>query len=454
MPISAESQPRISRQDRKKLISSKAQPGASVSLLTGGSDRPYVFGLTTSLISNGVTLDLIGSDELNLPEFRREARIAFLNLRGSSDPRASRTAKIARILGYYTRLIRYAARAKPEVFHILWNNRFETFDRTILMLYYKSLQKKIILTVHNVNMRKRDASDTFLNRLTLRIQYRLCDHLFVHTQKMKTDLINDFGVRDQRITVIPFGVNDSLPNTHLTSIDAKQRLGISANQRVILFFGRITPYKGLDYLISAFQKLSREQNKYCLIIAGRVERCEANWRDIRSKLDEEVRKGNVVIRDSFIPDDEVETYFKAGDVLVLPYRDIYQSGVLFTGQRFGIPVLAADVGSFSEEIIEGRTGFLFQPEDPNDLARAIEQYFESDLYAALPRRREEISANAANHHSWDIVGNITRNLYSTLKKAHSQVRSTKDALGATAPTGTSGPSRTLDEPALTSKTNR
>ena len=98
----------------------------------------------------------------------------------------------------------------------------------------------------------------------------------------------------------------------------------------------------------------------------------------------------MLLRAEFIPDDETETYFKAADVLVLPYRHIYQSGVLFLGHSFGLPVLAADVGSLKDDIVEGKTGFVFRPEDPDDLARVIEQYFASDLYADLNNRRKEI----------------------------------------------------------------
>jgi glycosyltransferase involved in cell wall biosynthesis len=121
-----------------------------------------------------------------------------------------------------------------------------------------------------------------------------------------------------------------------------------------------------------------------------------------------------LIEDKFIPDDEAEIYFKAADVLVLPYRDIYQSGVLFTGQRFGIPVLAADVGSFGEDIVEAKTGFLFRPGDTSDLARTIERYFQSDLYKGLERHREDISACATVRHSWDSMSKASIEIYSRL----------------------------------------
>ena len=98
----------------------------AVGLLTGGGDRPYVFGLATSLMSQGAALDVIGSDDLDFPEFHGKLGVNFLNLRGSQRPDANFVGKVSRVLLYYARLIRYAATAKPGVFHILWNNKFES----------------------------------------------------------------------------------------------------------------------------------------------------------------------------------------------------------------------------------------------------------------------------------------------------------------------------------------
>ncbi len=386
----------------------------AVALLTGGSDRPYVFGLATSLMSKGVALDLIGSDELNCPEFHRQPGVTFLKLRGDQRPDVSFIRKLSRVSMYYAKLIRYAATAKPRIFHILWNNRFESFDRTLLMLYYKLLGKRIVLTAHNVNAGRRDSKDTPLNRLTLGIQYRFADHLFVHTEKMKRELIEEFGVQGSRVTVIPFGINNAVPNTGLTPGDAKQRLRIREGDRTILFFGRITPYKGLEYLIGAFQRILARREDYRLIIAGRPDNCERYWQTIRESIREDTESGRVLLRADFIPDDETEVYFKAADVLVLPYKDIYQSGVLFLGHSFGLPVLAADVGSLRDEIVDGKTGFVFRPEDAADLARAIEQYFASDLYTDLNSRRQKIRNYATARHSWDVVGQMTTGVYAGL----------------------------------------
>ena len=385
-----------------------------VALLTGGADKPYAFGLAKALMSKGAALDLIGNDELDCPDLRGKPGINFLNLRGNQRPEANVLSKVFRVLMYYARLIRYAATAKPRIFHILWNNKFEIFDRTLLMLYYKVLGKRIALTLHNVNAGKRDSNDTFVNQLTLGIQYRFADHIFVHTEKMKCELIEEFRERGVRITVIPFGINNAVPNTRLTPAEARQRLGIQDRKKTILFFGNIAPYKGLEYLIAAFRQTLAWRDDYRLIVAGRPKNCERYWTATREAMSEDVRSGRILLRAEFIPDDQAELYFKAADVFVLPYRHIYQSGVLFLGYSFGLPVLAADVGSLKDEIVEGKTGFVFRPEGPVDLANAIDRYFASDLYRELKGRRQEIRDYAAEGHSWEVVSQITLSVYAGL----------------------------------------
>ena len=95
----------------------------------------------------------------------------------------------------------------------------------------------------------------------------------------------------------------------------------------------------------------------------------------------------VIERIEYIPDEETELYFKAADVLILPYTHVFQSGVLFLGYSFGLPAIAADVGTLKEEIIEGQTGFVFKPQDSSDLASKIDKYFKSELFRNLESRR-------------------------------------------------------------------
>jgi glycosyltransferase involved in cell wall biosynthesis len=386
-----------------------------VALLTGGIDRPYAFGLTRALASKGIKLDVIAGRELECTEICGLPEVTFLALHVDKRKASGVVERVLRNLSVYGRIVRYAAGAKPRIFHILWNCRLQLFDRTVLMLYYKMLGKKIVLTAHNVNIAVRDANDSLINRLSLKIQYRLCDHIFVHTDKMKADLVAGFGVKDQAVTVIPFGINNSVPDTGVTAEEAKRQLGLEKSEKVILFFGRIRPYKGLEHLVEAFRSLAEEDRSYRLIIAGEPKKEAVDyWHGIERTI-EGNRISDCVIREArFIRDDETELYFKAADVLVLPYVDVFQSGVLFLAYNFGLPVVATDVGSLRGDIIEGETGYVCRAGDPSALVQCLTRYFDSELFAGLPRRRSGIKAFAEERNSWSTVSEQTCAVYERL----------------------------------------
>jgi glycosyltransferase involved in cell wall biosynthesis len=387
---------------------------SEIAVLTGGGDRPYALGLASTLIAEGISFDFIASDDLESLELRASPLVRFLNLRGDSRANASLMRKMVRVARYYWRLLRYAATAEPRVFHILWNNKLEYLDRTVLLAYYRLLGKRLVHTVHNVNVRQRDGKDGILNQLTLRAQYALVDYLFVHTEQMKRELHTGFGVPTEKIGVIPFGINSTVPDTALTPAEARQRLGIPLSQKVILFFGNIAPYKGLEYLVDAIG-LGGERLADCrLLIAGRLKCPPSYWADIQRRIADLGLAARVTQRVEFVPDEETEIYFKAADVLALPYTYVFQSGVLFLGYNFGLPVIAADVGSLKDDVLEGETGFVCPPQDPAALARTIQRYFESDLYRTLPLRRPQIRQFARERYSWDIVGLRTKRVYETL----------------------------------------
>jgi glycosyltransferase involved in cell wall biosynthesis len=389
-------------------------PVLSVALLTGGGDKPYALGLAAALTSQGIFVDFIGSDDLSVPDVLNDPRVNFLNLRGNQRPDASPFSKARRVLKYYIQLISYAATAQPKLFHILWNNKFELFDRTLLMLYYRMLGKKIILTVHNVNARKRDSNDSSLNRLSLRLQYNFCHHIFVHTERMSSELVSDFRIPNSKVSVIPFGINNTVPNTALSTEEAKQQTGVSSGDKALLFFGNIAPYKGLEYLISAFSALLSKDRRYRLIIVGRPKGSENYWTQIQQAIARSVIRDRIIKRIEYIPDELTELYFKAADVLILPYAHVFQSGVLFLAYSFGLPAIAADVGTLKEEIVEGETGLVFKPRDSVDLARKIDKYFNSELFGNLEARRLEIKKYANQRYSWKKVAAITTAVYSNL----------------------------------------
>jgi glycosyltransferase involved in cell wall biosynthesis len=224
--------------------------------------------------------------------------------------------------------------------------------------------------------------------------------------------VEAFGVPKTSVSVIRMPINDAVPSTALTSEDARQRLGIRPGEKAILFFGNIAAYKGLEYLIAAFERIVADDGDYRLIVAGRAKKATDPYVvDILEQLNRKIVRERTVLRMEFIPDEDLELYLKAADVTVLPYTRIFQSGVLFLAYRFGLPVIASDVGLLREDVVEGETGFICKPEDPLDLAKTIERYFASSLYRDLASRRGQIRKYIQERHSWDAVCETTRSVY-------------------------------------------
>jgi glycosyltransferase involved in cell wall biosynthesis len=381
-----------------------------VALLTGGQDAHYVRGLLRELAARGVQVALIGSDDLADAEDVRNGQVEFHNLVGSLDPQDGLMAKAWRVLSYYGRLLAFAARTDARLFHILWFRRFPLGERMLLSAYFKLLGKKLAFTAHNVDDQARDGRrGSFSNRLSLAFLYRAVDHIFVHTRQMKLEMVEEFGVAEQKVTVVPFGMNDVIPAARASRPGAKQQLGLSPDEKVLLFFGNIAPYKGVEDLLRALANLVHQDGRFTLILAGRVKdrNCEGYWKQLERliadlQLSEYIRKE---IR--YLPDGDVGLLFRASDVTVLPYRRVYQSGVLALSYAQGVPVIAADVGSLKEDVVEGETGLVFKAGDVLDLTGKIRGYFATDLFKDLETRRRRIREYAAERFSWTRNAELT-----------------------------------------------
>ena len=388
-----------------------------VALLTAGKDQHYALGLLGALQGKPVHIEFIGSDVMATSGVVRTGHLDFYNLVGNQDADTSISQKVLRVLKYYARLIIYAARTDAKLFHILWFRKFPYVERTLLNVYFKTLGKKLVFTAHNVDDQARNGKSSLANKLSLRFLYNIVDHILVHTPKMKLQLIKEFGIVEKKITVVPHGINDVIPEASLTRLEAKQQLGFDPNEKIMLFFGNIAPYKGLEDLIRALAALI-EEDRFRLVIAGPVKDkdCEGYWRELEKMIDE-LRLSDYVQKEvRFIPDENVGVFFKASDVSVLPYKRIYQSGVLLLSYRQGLPVIAADVGSLREDIVEGQTGWIFRAGDPVDLAAKIRTYFASDLFRDLESNGQRIREYGDNRFSWEKNVDSTFAVYQTLLK--------------------------------------
>ena len=387
-----------------------------ISLLTGG-EKHYQLGLLSGLIGREIKIDLIGNNEIEIygKDLLNQPNITFYNLRGETNINASVIRKIHRILRYYIKLIIYTIKTDSGLFHIQWENKFLFFDRTILLLFYKTLKKKIIITAHNIDINKRNDKKLLLGWISLWIMYHLSNHIIVHTDLMKNELIKDFGLSQQKITVISHGINNRIPIINMSSRQAKEKLELSENNKILLFFGAIEKYKGIDILLYSLKMLIEKDSSYMLLISGSPWNNTKYLTEINQLIKSLKLEKHIIKRYNFIPDDEIEKYFMAADCLILPYRQIYQSGVVFISFFFGLPIIASEVGSFKEVIDNKINGLTYYPNEPKYLFDKVSSYFCSNMYLEINNNRKIIKDSMQKKYSWKEIGMKTIEVYKNTK---------------------------------------
>lgn len=387
----------------------------NISVLNGTGQVDYMYGLVSGLACNqNDSIDVLDVD-LTQELFTDFKNVNYIPVFKYSPRSASVAVKTINILRYYLLQLWFLVSHKPRIIHFQWLDRHIIVDRIILPSIAKLFGHKVILTVHNINAGKRDNRDTRLNRLTLRILYRLSNKLIVHTPQSKTELLSEFPVPESKIAVIKHGMNNRVARKGITTAQARLHFGLDKEDKVILFFGNIDYYKGLDILIDSLLILNTNFNcNVKVLIAGNSKSPEYTAQMLEKASDPRLNRC-IDARIMYIPDEDVELYFMASDCIVLPYRNIYQSGVIFMAYTFGLPLIVTDIGNFRNDMIQGKTGFLVKPEDPADLAKVIANYFETDLYTGLDKTREEIQNWAWQNYSWEVIGSKTRELYLSIR---------------------------------------
>lgn len=178
----------------------------------------------------------------------------------------------------------------------------------------------------------------------------------------------------------------------VTRREARGRLGLPENGSIMLFFGYIRKYKGLDYLLDAFPGAAARVPGLELLIVG-------EFYEPRKKYDRRIASLGISkavrIIDRYVDNDEVETFFRAADLVVLPYVSATQSGIARIAAAFDAPVLSTRVGGLAEEFEEGRNGLLVPPADSAALSSGIVEFFESDGFGLQEGAGEKAESRIA-----------------------------------------------------------
>jgi glycosyltransferase involved in cell wall biosynthesis len=357
-------------------------------ILPNGFEPNYTLGFVKGLAANGVELLVVSCDTTE-PRLRA-AGIPQVNLRGSSSETRPPWEKVRNVLTYYVRTLLLLLRERNGTVHFtgLLDNRRIFLDLLFLHIPAALTAKRYVYTVHNVLPHGCTGSRFF--QAIYRFVYSLPDVLLVHTRGSRAQLLEQFEVPERKLRLSSIGLNEEMALTKLTRSEARTRLGFGEAEKLILYFGKIDEYKGLDLLIEAFNELPLRDSR--LVVAGSFGEGAAFRERILRAIATSPRRADIHFNEGFIPNEQGEVFFKACDVLCLPYRNIYQSGLIFLGARFGIPIIATDVGSL-RDFVEGELGIVTRTNDVRGICQALQEFFAApDLF-----RRAEITAKGQKY---------------------------------------------------------
>jgi glycosyltransferase involved in cell wall biosynthesis len=359
---------------------------------------PYDHALASALGELGVEVELLTSRFPYGPApqprgyARRELFYRHAHAASAAGPR-SRAQLALKLAEHVPGML--AARAiaeRADVAHYQWLP-VQPLDAHLLPRRRRRSRPALLITAHDVMPREPRPGQ-------LRAQARLYDRfdaIVVHSRHGRDRLVDELHVDPDRVHAIPHGAF-----AHLAHAPASAP-PFETDAPVVLFFGLLRPYKGLDVLLAAWRQLGRQRPAGAeLWIAGMA----------RMSLDElDVHQDGVRVVPSFITDDRLPAYFGRADLVVLPYREIDQSGVLFTALAFGKPLLLSDVGGFPEVAATGAAR-TFPSGDADALAAALAQ-----LLSDEPLRNElaaAASAAAAGPFAWKTIATAHLELYRSL----------------------------------------
>jgi glycosyltransferase involved in cell wall biosynthesis len=247
---------------------------------------------------------------------------------------------------------------------------------TIAHLVRRRSQARIVFLCHNVLPHELRRWDPPLARFALA---RGHGHVVQSAAEAET-LRQLVAGADPIVTAHP--IYDMFAQEMLPRVEARRRLGLPAEGPLLLFFGFVRPYKGLQYLLQALPTVRRSLPEVHLLVAGEFWDDKATYATLIEHLE---LQASVTLLDHYIPNEEVPLCFSAADLVVLPYVHATQSGVVQLAFGCGRPVVTTAVGGLVDLVRDGENGLLVPPADSAALAEAILHYFSTELAELLPQ---------------------------------------------------------------------
>lgn len=275
---------------------------------------------------------------------------------------------------------------KPDLVIMQW---WHPYFAPCYYILQKCLRKyKKLMVCHNVFPHERFPLDHFLTRLSL----KGIDYYLVQSKMDEADLLQLKPNAKYKRVFHP--TYNAFKMQNMTREEARRQIGIGSEEKVMLFFGYVRKYKGLQHILLALSEIAGKVPGIRLLVVGDFGEDREEYMQL---IEQEKIQEYVQIVEGYIPDKEVEKYFAAADLAVLPYESATQSGIAQIAYGFELPIVATAVGGLPEVVLDGRTGYVVPPGDDKALGEAVIRFFnETDVKQMQENIRKE-----EYKYSWD-----------------------------------------------------
>ena len=367
---------------------------------------PYCLHLSNAL-SKKVDLKFLGFKEFS-HESKSFARESKIDENFYKD--VLRQIKTQNTLSWYNPFsgVNAGINLKADVLHVQWWISSLIFIYLPIVVLAKLKKIKIVLSVHNILPHEQSKINLTLDRFANRLIFSFADGFIVHNQRNKRKLVEVYNLDEKNIFVITHGVLNLIKQRVISSQDARKHLNLPLDKKIVLFFGYIRKYKGVDVLIKAFGLIQKQMKDVFLLIVGQpfVE----TWDKYEELMNENNLDSCSSVELGFVPESEIGYYFSAADVVVLPYTYLdTHGGVGALTLPFKKPLLVSDVGGLQEYIKDKRA--LVKPNNVQDLYEKLMHVLQDKkLFTKLSKDSEDLSKEL----SWDVIADQTVEAYRNL----------------------------------------
>ncbi|SFR77927.1 Glycosyltransferase involved in cell wall bisynthesis [Pseudobutyrivibrio sp. NOR37] len=292
----------------------------------------------------------------------------------------------------------------PDAVLIQWWHPYFAPCYKILTSHLKR-RIKVFYTCHNVFPHERFPMDRFLTKLVL----KKGDGFIVHSKEEFNEihLIKSGAncIFNPHPTYNAFKIRNISRNEAVREIREKDGLQIDIDSQLLLFFGFVREYKGLKYLLKALSAVATNLPKSKLMVIGSFGKDKDDYLKL---IDDLHINHNVFIKDTYTPDDEVEKYFAAADIVVAPYIDATQSGIVQIAYGFEKPCLVTDVGGLPDVVTDKRTGYVVSAGSSEEISEAIMDYFSHNRKNTMVEKVREEAYRFSWERMCEAVGLLAR----------------------------------------------